>query len=121
MEKVKVRGLVPLVVAAITVAVFLSSCNLILHKAQVSFTNKTNVVLAPVSLGTVSVASLGVGSTSDYQLLDSGSYTLSVTKPAPPAGTVTWPGGSMTFAEPNSYTIVIAGTWPNLAAQVNKD
>ncbi len=110
-----------LIAAAAVLAAVLSSCNLILHKAQVSFNNKTNVVLAPVSFGSVSVSSLGVGSSSDYQLLDSGAYTLSVTKSTIPTGTVTWPTGSMSVAEPNSYTIVITGTWPNLAAQITKD
>ncbi len=108
-----------LVAAAAALAVVLSSCNLILQKAQVSFINKTNVLLSPVSFGSVSVSSLGVGYSSDYQLLDSGAYTLSVTNVT--AGTITWPSGGMSVAEPNSYTIVITGTWPNLAAQITKD
>jgi hypothetical protein len=63
------------------------------------------------------VGSLGTGITSGDYFLDSGTYTLSATYSAT---TITWPSG-VTVKEPKSYTVVIFGTWPNLAAQITED
>jgi len=115
MKKVRLFRLIPIVVVLAALAVILSSCNLLLSKASVRFTNQTDVLLTTVSLGTASVSSLIVGMTSGDYFLDSGTYTLSATN----GTTVTWPNG-VTVADPKSYTVLIFGTWPNLGAQITE-
>lgn len=117
MERVKLMKLILCAAAGILLAATFSSCNWIFQMAQVRFSNQSSDTFTQITLGSIVQGTLTPGSTTDYQLISSGTYTLYTVSGA---GAITWPT-DVTVSQPDSYTVNFFGTAANLGADFKKD
>ena len=117
MKKATLTRLILYAASGIILAVTFSSCNFLLQMAQVRFNNQSSDTFTSVTFGNISQGTLTPGSTTSYQLIDSGTYTLNTSSGA---GARTWPN-DVTVEQPNSYTVVFFGTATDLGAEVIQD
>ena len=117
MEKARLVRFILKAVVGIALMAMFSSCNWLLQKAQVRFNNQSSDTFTQIILGSIIVGALTQGSTTDYQLIDAGTYTLSTVSGA---GAITWPT-EVTVNQPDSYTITFFGTATNLGVDFKKD
>ena len=112
------RGRIPglgLCAVAVTLVAAFSSCHLF-QTAQVQFGNQSSDTFSSITFGAVSVGTLTPGSTSSWNTIDSGTYTLNSVSGA---GAITWPQ-AVKVDSGQQYTVVFLGSATNLEVQITQ-